>query len=138
MDAATITADNFELRDGAGTLIPTTVGYNATTRKATLTPNSALTASTTYTATIMGGTNGVADVAGNELATNKVWSFTTSAPPPLPPNEGPGGPILVIADLSNTANPFGRYYAEILRAEGFQRLLCDGCLQCYFHHTDSL
>jgi hypothetical protein len=32
---------------------------------------------------------------------------------------GPGGPILVIADASNTTNPFGRYYAEILRAEGF-------------------
>ena len=31
------------------------------------------------------------------------------------PDQGPGGPILVIA---NAANPFGRYYAEILRAEG--------------------
>jgi hypothetical protein len=32
------------------------------------------------------------------------------------PNEGPGGPILVI---SNSSNPFSRYYAEILRTEGF-------------------
>jgi hypothetical protein len=31
------------------------------------------------------------------------------------PAQGPGGPILVIAD---SADPFGRYYAEILRAEG--------------------
>ena len=31
------------------------------------------------------------------------------------PNQGPGGPILVI---SNPSNPFSRYYAEILRAEG--------------------
>ena len=31
------------------------------------------------------------------------------------PDEGPGGPILVIAKRSN---PFSRYYAEILRAEG--------------------
>lgn len=31
------------------------------------------------------------------------------------PTQGPGGPILVI---SSAANPFGRYYAEILRAEG--------------------
>ena len=30
-------------------------------------------------------------------------------------DEGPGGPILVVA---NTANPFSRYYAEILRTEG--------------------
>jgi hypothetical protein len=32
-----------------------------------------------------------------------------------PPPEGSGGPILVV---SSTANPFSRYYAEILRAEG--------------------
>jgi hypothetical protein len=30
------------------------------------------------------------------------------------PNQGPGGPILLIASSSN---PFGRYYTEILRAE---------------------
>ena len=31
------------------------------------------------------------------------------------PGQGPGGPILVVVDPSD---PFGRYYAEILRAEG--------------------
>ncbi len=31
-------------------------------------------------------------------------------------DQGPGGPILVVAGSSN---PFGRYYAEILRTEGF-------------------
>ena len=31
------------------------------------------------------------------------------------PSQGPGGPILVVAD---PGDPFGRYYAEILRAEG--------------------
>ncbi|MFI5131318.1 MAG: N,N-dimethylformamidase beta subunit family domain-containing protein, partial [Chitinophagales bacterium] len=35
--------------------------------------------------------------------------------PPLPPSEGPGGPILVI---SNSTNPFSRFPVEILRAEG--------------------
>ena len=34
-------------------------------------------------------------------------------------NKGPGGPILVITKAPNTTNPFGPYYAEILRAEGF-------------------
>jgi hypothetical protein len=34
------------------------------------------------------------------------------------PGEGPGGPILVVVDDANDANPFGRYYAEMLRAEG--------------------
>ncbi len=34
----------------------------------------------------------------------------------LPPDQGPGGPILV---LTAAANPFATYYAEILRNEGF-------------------
>ena len=55
------------------------------------------------------------DVAGNPLAADYTWSFTTQALPPPPPTEGPGGPILVIG---YSGNPFSRYYAEILRAEG--------------------
>jgi uncharacterized protein YjdB len=53
--------------------------------------------SVTVTATLSG-------VAGSA-------AVTVSPPPP----EGPGGPLLVV---SSTANPFSRYYAEILRAEG--------------------
>ena len=44
---------------------------------ATLTPSSALASSTTYTATVVGGASGVKDAAGNALATNFTWSFTT-------------------------------------------------------------
>ena len=51
----------------------------------------------------------------NPLAADVTWSFTTAAPPPPPPDEGPGGPILVV---SSAANPFSRYYVEILRNEG--------------------
>jgi len=32
-----------------------------------------------------------------------------------PPDQGPGGPVLVV---TNPADHFGQYYAEILRAEG--------------------
>ena len=46
------------------------------------------------------------------MSADSVWSFTTAAPPA---DDGPGGPILVIG---SSANPFGRYYGEILRAEG--------------------
>ena len=35
--------------------------------------------------------------------------------PPVPYNGGPGGPILVV---TNSANPFAEYYAEILLTEG--------------------
>ncbi|WP_018612191.1 DUF4082 domain-containing protein [Segetibacter koreensis] len=40
---------------------------------------------------------------------------TSSAVNSQTPNDGPGGPILVI---SSTSNPFSRYFVEILRAEG--------------------
>ena len=45
------------------------------------------------------------------MLADKTWSFTTG----LNPNNGPGGPILVV---TAAANPFSNYYAEILRAEG--------------------
>src|SRR3954466_2323112 len=41
---------------------------------------------------------------------------STPATAVLPPEQGPDGPILVI---KNNTNPFSAYYAEILRAEGF-------------------
>jgi hypothetical protein len=34
-----------------------------------------------YTATIKGGSSGVKNAAGNPLASDKVWSFTTGTPP---------------------------------------------------------
>ena len=117
MDPATINGTTFELRDSSNALVPAAVTYNAAQRRAILDPNSALQNSTTYTATVKGGAGGVTDDASpaNALASDSTWSFTTAAPPPPPPDEGPGGPILVI---SNAANPFSRYFAEILRAEG--------------------
>jgi hypothetical protein len=79
MNAATITAASFVLRNAAGATVTAPVNYNATTRVATLTPSASLNASTTYTATIGSGSAGVKDAAGNALAANFVWSFTTAA-----------------------------------------------------------
>ena len=39
------------------------------------------------------------------------------------PGDGPGGPILVVVD---PGDPFGRYYAEILRAEGLTEFAVTG------------
>ncbi|HXJ71640.1 MAG TPA: Ig-like domain-containing protein, partial [Candidatus Dormibacteraeota bacterium] len=75
MDPATISAANFTLRQGA-TPVAGTVTYVGTT--ATFAPASALAVSTLYTATM---TTGVKDLAGNALANNFVWSFTTGAAP---------------------------------------------------------
>ncbi len=55
-----------------------TVSYDAINNIATFTPLSELMGSTTYTATV---TTGSADIAGNKLVVNKVWSFTTAASP---------------------------------------------------------
>jgi hypothetical protein len=62
-------------------LVSGTVAYDSTSNKATLTPSANLDYSTTYTATVKGGANGVKDTAGNPLSADQVWTFTTAAPP---------------------------------------------------------
>ena len=86
MDAATISTTTFELRGAGNTLVPATVAYNAATNTATLTPSSALANGATYTATVKGGATDprVKDLAGNALAANVTWSFTTAAGPTCP------------------------------------------------------
>ena len=54
--------------------------YDATTNRLTMTPSNDLAVDTTYVVTISGGANGVADVAGNPLASDEVWTFTTVPP----------------------------------------------------------
>jgi hypothetical protein len=116
MNSSTITSSTIELRSGS-TVVSATVTYNTTSLSATLTPSSPLSPSTIYTATVKGGASGVKDAAGNALASDYTWSFTTASPPP---NEGNGGPILVISAASN---PFSRYTVEILRAEGLNEFM---------------
>ena len=85
MNAATITGTTVELRNPSNVVVTGTVSYNPSTRTATLTPSASLTASTVYTAKVIGGASGVKDVAGNALANDFTWSFTTgSAAPQLP------------------------------------------------------
>jgi hypothetical protein len=79
MDSATITATGtftLAVAGVGGAAVNGTVGYAGTT--ATFTPSSALTPSTQYTATI---TTAAQDLAGNALAANYVWSFTTGTGP---------------------------------------------------------
>jgi hypothetical protein len=73
MNATSLSAATFTLKQGT-TTIAGTVAYSGTT--ATFTPASALLAGTSYVGTI--GT-GAKDVAGNALASNYTWSFTTVA-----------------------------------------------------------
>ncbi|MDD5176387.1 MAG: Ig-like domain-containing protein [Sterolibacterium sp.] len=73
MDPATITTNTFILKQGT-TAISGTVTYIGVS--AAFTPASNLAANTTYTATI---TTGAKDLAGNALASDYVWSWTTGA-----------------------------------------------------------
>jgi hypothetical protein len=67
---------SFVLRDAGNQVVPSTVGYNAGTRTATLTPNTALSLATTFTATLSGAT----DLGGNSM-TPVSWSFSTPTCP---------------------------------------------------------
>ncbi len=68
---------------------------------------------TSYKVALLGGEDGVRDASGIELLFDITWTFTTAVTDPY--GDGPGGPILVLTD---DAEPFSRYYAEILLTEG--------------------
>jgi hypothetical protein len=106
MDATTINGSTFTLTKPDGPdadtnpdAVPGTVAYDSTSNTATLSPSATLDYSTTYTATVKGGANGVKDAAGNPLSADEVWTFTTAAPPAdtTPPNttivSGPSGTV---------------------------------------------
>ena len=76
MDSTTITATTFTLTAADETPVVGMVSYSTIGATATFTPNSSLATNTTYTATIAAG---VVDLAGNPLASNFVWTFTTGA-----------------------------------------------------------
>ena len=81
LNAATVSGTTFELKNSAGILVSAAVAYNASNQTAVLTPNSPLSYATSYTATVKGGSSGVADAASNRMAADFVWTFTTAAAP---------------------------------------------------------
>jgi hypothetical protein len=70
MDPSSITDLTFTVEPG----VTGSVDYDATSKTATFTPSAKLTANKSYTATIKGG---VKDAAGNALASDYTWKFTT-------------------------------------------------------------
>ncbi|MGD8747439.1 MAG: Ig-like domain-containing protein, partial [Balneolaceae bacterium] len=75
MDPSTINATTFQVTLN-GSVVSGTVNYSGTT--ATFTPASDLEFNSTYAVTV---TTGVQDLAGNNMASNVSWSFTTASPP---------------------------------------------------------
>ena len=109
MDDTSLSPTSFDVKDGQGNVVPGTVSYDDNTHTATFNLSSALKYGTTYTATLEGGagTPHVTDLAGNPLAADVSWTFTTEGIPP---------PILVV---TSHTNDYTLYTGQILRAEGY-------------------
>ena len=76
MDHTTITTSTFTLTGPGVTPVTGTVSYDAISHIATFAPAQALAVNIFYSATI---TTGAKDLAGNPLASDAVWHFTTAA-----------------------------------------------------------
>ena len=82
MNPATISATTFTLTGPGATAVSGLVAYAAIGNTLTFIPAANLAPSTLFTATI---TTGAQDLAGNALASNYVWTFTTGAAPDITP-----------------------------------------------------
>ena len=82
MDPATIGASTFRVTDST-IAVPGTVTYDATTQVASFAASAAsgFAASRSLVVTVVSGTAGVKDLAGNPLAIDRVWGFTTGTQP---------------------------------------------------------
>jgi hypothetical protein len=82
LDPATVNSTSFTVTD-AGVAVAGSVSYDAASQAASFVPAAAagFAASKTFTATVVGGAAGVKDLAGNALAANRVWTFSTGTQP---------------------------------------------------------
>jgi len=72
VNCSTVTGGTFRVNNGA---VAGTVACTGATAR--FTPSSSLAHSTTYSATLTGGSSGITDATGNALSANYTWSFTT-------------------------------------------------------------
>lgn len=80
MDSATVNTATFKVADNANA-VSGSVTYDALTQAAVFTPSNptGFAANTTLVVTIASGSSGVKDLAGNALAADSVWTFSTGA-----------------------------------------------------------
>jgi RHS repeat-associated protein len=86
MNPATVNTSTVELRGPSNALVAATVSYDAVTFAVTLNPSAPLAAGVTYTARVRGGGADprVKDAAGNALAADLTWTFTTAQSGAIP------------------------------------------------------
>ncbi|HEY7180519.1 MAG TPA: DUF4082 domain-containing protein [Blastocatellia bacterium] len=90
IDPSTVNTSTIELRDPSNALVPATVFFGGSF-SAALNPNVDLAPRVTYTVRVRGGSTDprVKDLAGNALAADVTWSFTTTPVPLLVPFPAP-------------------------------------------------
>ena len=103
-DVQGVGAGTFVLRNAAGTAIPATVSYNASTKTATLDPSASLATDGAFTATLVGGATAIRDAAGTPLASTS-WTFTTG-PAPTVTGFTPGSNALLVRRSNNISVTF--------------------------------
>jgi myo-inositol-hexaphosphate 3-phosphohydrolase len=101
LSAQSVNATTVVLSENSGAVVSASVSYDSTSRAAVLRPASALRFGVGYTAVVKGGPAGVKDVAGNPLAADRQWSFTTAAAP----TSGTQGLRTVTAAVETVALP---------------------------------
>ena len=80
-DPSSINASTIQLRDPQGTLVPTAVSYDTTTRLVTIDPVEDLAdIADFYQARVVGGDGGVREIGGADLESDYAWYFMTEAP----------------------------------------------------------
>ncbi len=75
MDATSITASSFVVKNPSNVTVAGTVSYDAPSQTARLVPTAALASGTVYTATL---TTAIRSSAGTPMAATKTWTFTTA------------------------------------------------------------
>lgn len=78
MDPLTLNNATFTLKTTGGAFITGLVNYDAPSKIATFNPTASLPAGN-YTATLIGGVNGVKDLNGNAMAADSAWTFDVAA-----------------------------------------------------------
>jgi hypothetical protein len=86
MNATSVSASNFLLKESVSSN-PVAGSLALAAANLVFTTTADLLPATSYTVTIKGGSGGLSDMAGNVLAADYVWSWTTAAvaPPVIPP-----------------------------------------------------
>jgi uncharacterized protein YjiK/methionine-rich copper-binding protein CopC len=100
IDQTTLNASTFTLTSAGGGSVAGTVSYDSASKTASFAPGAALSTNTNYAATVKGGASGVKDLAGNPLAADVTWAFTTAGPSPCATPANP-----VVAENCLPGNP---------------------------------